>query len=71
MKINKKGIGQAMLHILLCVLLLVWLYPIIFAICNSFKVLSRKTSHFGVSYSKLLSDMKRNVTVGIDILLQR
>ena len=41
------------------------------AICNSFKVLSRKTSHFCVSCSKLLSDMKRNVTVGIDILLQR
>lgn len=45
MKINKKGIGQAMLHILLCVLLLVWLYPIIFAVCNSFKTTQDALNH--------------------------
>jgi len=45
MKIDKKKTGQTFLHILLCVLLLVWLYPIVFAICNSFKTTQDALNH--------------------------
>lgn len=45
MKINKKSILQIVLHFILCMLILVWLYPIVFAICNSFKTTQDALNH--------------------------
>ncbi|MCR5715879.1 MAG: carbohydrate ABC transporter permease [Lachnospiraceae bacterium] len=45
MKTKQEKRIQIILHVILCLMILLWLYPIIFAVCNSFKTSQEALNH--------------------------